>query len=291
VSAVDTSRAARAAGRGEWPTRLLSGIALAIVAVAAVWYPKAMAALLAVLCLFAAREWHRMVRTIPTPQSLAHWQTIVTAAAVALGIVAVLYHLVWAGFAVLVAGAAAAFLVARAREDNAAWHALGVLYIGVPALSLMSLRLFSPVNGALLVIGLFLIIWSTDTGALLVGRLVGGPKLAPTISPGKTWSGTLGGSIIAAMVYGLYIAVLDHNVPLAMLFALVFSATAHLGDLLESSFKRRFGTKDTGGLIPGHGGALDRLDSTFAAVPVMAALVFGLPLLGISFNPLFGGYL
>jgi len=80
VSAVDTSRAARAAGRGEWPTRLLSGIALAIVAVAAVWYPKAMAALLAVLCLFAAREWHRMVRTIPTPQSLAHWQTIVTAA-------------------------------------------------------------------------------------------------------------------------------------------------------------------------------------------------------------------
>jgi phosphatidate cytidylyltransferase len=272
--------------------RLLSGVALAVVAVAAVaLQPAIMAVLLALMCLFAAREWHRMVRTIPTPQAMAHYQTIVTGVSVAAGIAAVLFHLAWLGFALLAAGAAAAYRVAQAREDNAPWHALGVLYIGVPALSLMALRIFSPVNGSLVVLGLFLIIWSTDTGALLVGRLIGGPKLAPAISPGKTWSGTIGGSIIAALVYGLYITLLGHDALLATLFALVFSATAHLGDLLESSFKRRFGTKDTGGLIPGHGGALDRLDSTFVAAPAMAALVFGLPLLGMAFNPLFGGHL
>lgn len=285
MSAVDTSRAARAAGRAEWPMRLASGLALAFVAVAAVaLQPEIMAALLALMCLFAAREWHRLVRTIPTPQALAHWQTIVTALTVALAITAVVYHLAWVGFALLVAGSAAAYLVARAREDNAAWHALGVLYIGVPALSLMSLRMVTAINGSLVVMGLFLIIWSTDTGALLVGRLVGGPKLAPAISPGKTWAGTIGGSVIAALVYGLYIALIGHSALAATLFALVFSVTAHGGDLLESFFKRRFGTKDTGGLIPGHGGALDRLDSTFVAAPVMAALVFGL-----HFNPLFGG--
>jgi phosphatidate cytidylyltransferase len=216
---------------------------------------------------------------------MAHLQTIVTALAIAAAIAATLWHQAWAGFGLLAAGAAATFIIARRRDDNAVWHALGVLYIGVPALSLMALRLVSVANGSLVVLGLFLIIWSTDTGALAVGRLIGGPKLAPAISPGKTWAGTIGGSIAAALVYGLYIAMIGHAAMAAALFALVFSIAAHLGDLLESVFKRRFGTKDSGGLIPGHGGALDRMDSTLIAAPVLAALVFGL-----NFNPLFGGH-
>lgn len=276
---------ARRAGT-EWPLRLLSGVALAIVAVSAVaLQPEIMAVLLALMCLFAAREWHRMVRTVPPLEGMAHLQTIVTALAIAVAIAAMLEHLAWLGFVLLAMGAVAAFVIAQRRADNPFWHALGVLYIGVPALSLMALRLVSVVNGSLVVLGLFLIIWSTDTGALLVGRLIGGPKLAPAISPGKTWAGTIGGSIAAALVYGLYIAMIGHAAGPAALFALVFSVAAHLGDLLESFFKRCFGTKDTGGLIPGHGGALDRMDSTLVAAPVLAALVFGL-----NFNPLFGGH-
>jgi phosphatidate cytidylyltransferase len=221
-----------------------------------------------------------MVRTVPPPHGMAHVQTAVTALAIAAAIAAMLWQAAWAGFLLLAAGAAAAAILARQRGDNAPWHALGVLYIGVPALSLMALRLVSGLNGSLVVLGLFLIVWSTDTGALLVGRLVGGPKLAPAISPGKTWAG----SVAAALVYGLYIAMIGHAAGKAALFALVFSIAAHLGDLLESVFKRRFGTKDTGGLIPGHGGALDRMDSTLVAAPVLAVLVFA-----FHFNPLFGG--
>src|SRR5439155_20121235 len=102
---------------------------------------------------------------------------------------------------------------------------------------------------------------------------------------GKTWAGTIGGSITAALVFGLYIAVLDFAVVPAMAFALGFSVIAHLGDLFESLVKRRFGLKDSGGLIPGHGGALDRVDSLLACSMVMAILV-----LGFHFNPLFGGH-
>jgi phosphatidate cytidylyltransferase len=104
------------------------------------------------------------------------------------------------------------------------------------------------------------------------------------LSPGKTWAGTIGGSITAALVFGLYIAILDFAVVPAMAFALAFSVIAHLGDLFESLVKRRFGYKDSGGLIPGHGGVLDRVDSLLACSMVMALLVFGL-----HFNPLFGG--
>ena len=154
----------------------------------------------------------------------------------------------------------------------------------LPALALVGLRVF-PSQGALTVLGLFLIVWATDTGALVFGKLIGGAKLAPRLSPGKTWAGTIGGSITAAMVFGLYIAIFGFNVFLAMLFAFFFSFAAHGGDLLESVVKRRFGYKDSGGLIPGHGGMLDRMDSMFAASIVLALLVFGLHL-----NPLFGGH-
>ena len=118
----------------------------------------------------------------------------------------------------------------------------------------------------------------------MFGKLIGGAKIAPRLSPGKTWAGTIGGSITASMVFGLYIAFFGFNAGLAMLYALVFSLVAHGGDLFESLVKRRFGYKDSGGLIPGHGGVLDRVDSLFAASVALALLVFGL-----HFNPMFGG--
>jgi phosphatidate cytidylyltransferase len=159
-----------------------------------------------------------------------------------------------------------------------------VLYIGLPSLALVGLQGLVQ-QGPEIVLGLFLIVWATDTGALVFGKLIGGRKLAPRLSPGKTWAGTIGGSITAALVFGLYIAFFGFNVVSAMLFALIFSLAAHGGDLLESAVKRHFGTKDSGGLIPGHGGVLDRMDSMFASSVVLALLVFGLHL-----NPLFGGH-
>jgi phosphatidate cytidylyltransferase len=132
---------------------------------------------------------------------------------------------------------------------------------------------------------MFLIVWATDTGALVFGKLIGGRKLWPAVSPGKTWAGTIGGSLTAAFVFALYILFFGFPVGAALAFALALSVVAHLGDLLESWVKRRFGTKDTGGLIPGHGGVLDRMDSMFAASVVLALLVFWGHL-----NPMFGGH-
>ncbi len=275
---------------GEGVLRLLFGIVMAVIAVALTFgKPVWFAVVTAVMMMLAAREWHRMVRS-PAQREAAdqkpiHIQTALTAMAIALSITALLLHQIVIAFGLLVLGAAAATVQARLRDDNPLWHGAGVLYVGLPGLALVGLKTLAP-QGSQTVLGLFLIVWAADTGALVFGKLIGGAKIAPRISPGKTWAGTIGGSITAAMVFALYIAILSFNVPLAMLFAFAFSFVAHGGDLFESLVKRHFGTKDSGGLIPGHGGVLDRVDSLFAASVVMALLVFAL-----HFNPLFGGHL
>jgi phosphatidate cytidylyltransferase len=270
--------------------RVLFGMFLAVVAIALVFYsPDWYAAVTVLMALFAAREWHRMVRS-PTQRADAdlmpiHIQTAVSAGAIALAVVALVLRIVPLAFLFLIAGAVAVFVLARKRDDNPLWHAGGVFYIGLPSLALVALRIYPP-QGALVVLGLFLIVWATDTGALVFGKLIGGKKMAPRLSPGKTWAGTIGGSVTAAVVFGLYIAFFGFNIWLAMLFAFVFSFAAHGGDLFESLVKRRFGYKDSGGLIPGHGGVLDRMDSMFVASLVLSLLIFGLHL-----NPLFGGHI
>jgi phosphatidate cytidylyltransferase len=277
----------------EFVLRPLFGILLACVVIAAVALgPTPFALLLVLVSLLAAREWHRLVRTAevaaaPFHRNPFHLQTLATTITVALGLAAMVNYLPWLALAFLALGTVAGLVLAMLRRDNAVWQAAGVLYIGVPALCVMALHVY-PVDHAphpQLVVGFFLLIWATDTGALLFGKLIGGRKLAPRISPGKTVAGTIGGSVCAAIVYGLYIGFYGFAMLPAMLFAFAFSAVAHGGDLFESFIKRKFGRKDSGSIIPGHGGVLDRVDSTFAAAPVMALLVFVLGL-----NPLFGGY-
>jgi len=269
--------------------RILFGLFMAMIAVALTFgSPFWFAAVTCLMMMLAGREWHRMVRD-PAQREAAdrqpiHIQTAVTGATLLFAAAVLLVTGSAIAVAVLAAGAVAAFALARMRDDNPLWHAGGVLYVGLPVLALVALKTLAP-QGPQVLLGLFLIVWSTDTGALLFGKLIGGARLAPKLSPGKTWAGTIGGSITAAIVFGLYIAVLDFSVTKAMLFALVFSVVAHLGDLFESLVKRHFGYKDSGGLIPGHGGALDRVDSLLACSVVMALLVFGL-----HFNPLFGGH-
>lgn len=128
------------------------------------------------------------------------------------------------------------------------------------------------------------ITWVCDTAAMFGGRALGGPKLAPTVSPGKTWSGSITGLIGALMVVPVYQYLVFDRVGVALplwyglLFAAVLSVVGQIGDLAESLLKRQAGLKDSSPLIPGHGGVLDRFDSLYFVVPVAAALyhVFGL---------------
>ncbi len=139
--------------------------------------------------------------------------------------------------------------------------------------------------GAALVFLPLVIVWVCDSAAMFGGRAIGGPKLAPTVSPGKTQSGALFGVVGAVAVVPLYEAfVLD---PLglhivwwqALLIGAVLGVVGQVGDLVESLLKREAGVKDSGGLIPGHGGVLDRLDSLYFAIPVATMLYFGFGIL------------
>ncbi len=145
--------------------------------------------------------------------------------------------------------------------------ALGAFYIAPAVFALIWLR--AQPNGYWWLLLLAGVVWGGDVGAYLVGRLVGGPRLAPAISPGKTWSGAIGGTL-AAVLAGVLIW--PERASLIGPVALLLSLTAQAGDLLESAIKRRFGVKDSGRLIPGHGGLLDRLDGVLTAAP-MAAIV------------------
>ncbi|MBF0094491.1 MAG: phosphatidate cytidylyltransferase [Alphaproteobacteria bacterium] len=184
------------------------------------------------------------------------------------------------GLAIAAAGGGGAFIVALAqwtpspergmgRLRSALWLACGSPYAAAPALALVWLRASS---GLGTVLWLFGVVWATDIGAYLVGRGLGGPLLAPRISPKKTWSGAVGG-LLSAMAVGAAAAALGFGewMPLIALSAAA-SVVSQVGDLGESALKRRFGVKDSGKVIPGHGGVLDRVDGLVPTAPLIALL-------------------
>ncbi len=130
-------------------------------------------------------------------------------------------------------------------------------------------------TGAWWLLYVMLLVWGADSGAYLFGKLFGKHKLAPKVSPGKTWEGLIGGLLTSALISWLFGRYVPLNVvPATLLICSVIAALASvLGDLTESMFKREAGIKDSGSLIPGHGGILDRIDSLTAAVPVFACLM------------------
>jgi len=161
---------------------------------------------------------------------------------------------------------------ALAPAERRACVAAGIPYAGALGVAPIVLRSDNH-DGFLAMIFLFAIVWATDIVAYFVGRAVGGPKLMPQVSPKKTWSGALGGTA-AAVVAALAVAkaaALPGLFAIAML-AIILSILAQGGDLFESFLKRKFGAKDSSGLIPGHGGLMDRLDG-FVAAGVAAALI------------------
>ena len=147
---------------------------------------------------------------------------------------------------------------------RAKWAILGLLYIGLPLLSLIYLRQ-DEVYGFYAIAYIFLIVWGTDTAAYFVGSTVGGKKLAPHISPNKTWSGSFGGLFAAFIISLMFSLSLAINPIILAFVGVCLSAISQIGDLSESAVKRHFGVKDSGALIPGHGGLLDRLDGVIFA--------------------------
>ncbi len=188
---------------------------------------------------------------------------------------------VW-GLVALIAGAALAAAMAPMSGRSPSWPGIGVLYVGLPCIAILWLREI-PDAGRDILLWLLALVWATDIGAFVVGRSIGGPRLAPRVSPGKTWSGLAGGIVSGAGV-GAAAAIASGTGSALGLAAIsaVLAVVAQIGDLAESAVKRRFGVKDSGRIIPGHGGVLDRLDGVLAVAPAVALVLWvqqgGMPL-------------
>jgi len=242
---------------GRWSdlgTRFISAAILGPIALAALWCGGIAWALLINIGLAGlGYEWAKLAGR--RRSWIPFWLSCVWFTGLALGAAYGLVPL--AGFTLLVLW----------REGRFA--AAGLPYAGIGGLSLLWLRM-QAANGLHETLFLVLVVWGTDIGAYMVGRVVGGAKLAPRISPGKTWSGSVGGLLTGAAL-GLLLAMYwQSNVAVAVLAAMALSVAAQAGDLLESAIKRKLGVKDSGDTIPGHGGLFDRLDGFLAAAPLAA---------------------
>ena len=246
--------------------RAASAVVLAPAAVLAIWAGGLwFLALMLLACSLLAIEWAMM-------SASRAWR--VMAGAVAFGVVAgvVAAHAgqLSLGLVMLVFGAVAAGLFARSRGQEALDAAYGVLYLGWPAVLLIWLRDLDTPSGLAWTVSAFVIAWASDIMAYLVGSLVGGPKLWPSFSPNKTWSGFIGGLVAGTIAGAALGAFLDLGIGAYWGAALGLAAATMAGDLWESALKRRYGVKDAGKLIPGHGGLLDRVDGLMFAVVVVA---------------------
>ena len=169
--------------------------------------------------------------------------------------------------AILVAAALVVMVV-----GNSARLGIGLLYAGLPVAGLIFLR--GQPDGIAWTLWTLAIVWATDIGAYFCGRAIGGPKLAPRLSPNKTWAGLFGG-MAGATIVGAAIVALTGLPAACFLLAPAMAVLAQAGDLFESWLKRRAGVKDSGRLLPGHGGALDRLDGVVPVAMLVSGLVAG----------------
>ncbi len=255
--------------------RVASAIVLLLLAVGGLYIGSyVLGALVGAVFAGCYREWERMVTLKP----------LATPGAVLIGLLA-LTGLVFPAFGPLVslglvAVAAIVAAVTSGSEGVRTWRVGGVVFYGIVIVMLLMIRgeaawaqpgVFDAGLWACLMLGC--VIWSTDTGAYFTGRQVGGEKLAPDISPGKTWSGAIGGFAFGTLVgLVLWLLVVPQS-PwwIGLVLAAALSIIGQVGDLAESAIKRRFRIKDSGDIIPGHGGLMDRLDSlTFGVIFLFA---------------------
>jgi phosphatidate cytidylyltransferase len=266
----------QAAGLSELNKRILSGIVMAGLAIgsdivggwffAIIWFGAALA---------VAFEWQRVVQgDAAMPATLASFSVVTAAVAGAIWVSPLFF-----GLAVTLL----AIVWVMAVADHRLAAVTGAVYAATLGASMLLCRSMGT-DGAIIIIWLFAVVWGTDTLAYFTGRSLGGPKLWPRISPKKTWSGAIGGLLGGVLLACLLISALGVNIKWQhIVLSIALSVLTQCGDLYESAIKRRYNVKDSGNLIPGHGGFMDRLDGFIFAV-VFAAL-FGAARSGLGNVP------
>lgn len=255
-----------------WP-RIVTSLVLIPSALAAVYAGGWVLAIWAMAASIAmSREWIMIVHKERQPG----WRLALHAAAIIMSqTLLVAGHANFAMAAVFIM-ALAGNVYAQRLGERSIWTVMGIIFIALPSLAFSELRMLTPF-GLETVVWLLCIVWATDSAAYLAGSAFGGPKLAPLISPNKTWAGAVSG-LAAGIIAGILLTQLSGFVarePYVLACAGV-SLLTQCGDLAESFLKRTFGVKDASDLIPGHGGALDRLDGMIVAtsgVAILAAII------------------
>lgn len=248
--------------------RVASALVLVPLAIAAVWFGGYWYSVFIILMgLMIAREWTNIVHDNDERQFLCLAAAALIAGTINMREISFL----------LIPWLVSVICLVLARKPWSVWKLIGVPYIALPILGFMMLR-NDPIWGLEAIVWCMVIVWAADTLAYFAGRIIGGPKLAPKLSPKKTWAG-LGGAVAGAAIASLvfsYITELSYW-PLAAVAA-QFALVEQAGDILESAVKRHHNIKDSGNLIPGHGGVLDRVDGLLAVVFIAA-------LMGYLHNP------
>ena len=248
-------------------SRVVVGILLIALALGVVWQGGWwLTALVAAGVLLIFAEWammHGIGRT---------WRFVGLAVLAGCCIAVQSGQLIEASVGLLIAAVMLRMSVRMLKVSDARWMAGGLLYAGLPAIALIWLRV-QP-QGLGLVLWVLTLVWATDIFAYFAGRAIGGPRIAPRISPKKTWAGLVGGVIGAMVVGGLVADWANFPAPLFATLSGGLAVVAQAGDFFESWLKRRVGVKDSGTLLPGHGGIMDRVDGLVpVAVLVAAALI------------------
>lgn len=237
--------------------RIMSAVVLAVVVLGATWlggfYFQAVAAVVAFLVYY---EWTEMTKARASDRE-AYWAGWL----VQILLLPRIFNFFPADLPeyTYVASLAVVFIYALVRAKNY-WNPTGILYSGLSGISLSAIR-GDDLSGLIAMLFIFAIVWGTDIAAYFTGRAIGGPKLAPAISPGKTWSGAIGGALVAVTCGVLLVLFYLKAISIWIVgLSLLLSILSQIGDLFESFIKRRFHVKDSSHLIPGHGGVMDRID-------------------------------
>lgn len=252
---------------GDFGIRLASALVLFGIALLVVWLGGwAFAGWIAAACTLMAYEWERMTQQPADGVGIA-----IAALAIAAAAALAVLNLYPYAFGAVGAGAFLSFAYAQAKGRHRRWAFALPIYLGIPAIALVWLRGLP--DGWVTTLWFLFVVWATDSWAMIAGRIFKGPLMAPRISPKKTWSGFVGGTVGAVGIGLIFAGVAGRSPDVAIVGVIVILAiVGQAGDVLESAIKRRFHAKDAGAVIPGHGGFLDRMDSLLAATLAMAVI-------------------